>query len=170
MKVDFVEIAAVGLKVLIAAAGSVALYLGIKEICKSSENEKKPVFEDHDDNREGRDYGQSDVVDEFTPMTKRSRRIMNGLQIATAVCTGVAVVINAFSGISRSIDRLFGKSADVQDRNPYYMGDPGYLAGNYPWNIPESNGPYNIPIYRGKDSRSDDIYWIRRPNGITEVW
>ena len=167
MKLDFVEIAAVGLKLLIAAAGTAALYFGIRELVKDNPEEVK---KDPGPNV-GMDYGQSDVVDDSTAMTKKSKRVMDGLKIATAVCTGIAIMINAFSGVSRSVDRLFGKATgDVPNQNPYYMGDPGYLAGNYPWNAPEYSGPYNVPIYRGKDSRSDDIYWIRRPNGITEVW
>ena len=170
-KTGYVKIAIIGLKVLAAVVGGVALYAGLNKLSENKQSQKcnnKP--EDNNSCEPPKfESGQSDT----------GKKIMDACRVGQVALNSTMNIISGIGTVANSINRMFDKSYyDTMLNDPYassgYFGPqmiPSYAPGNYPWNKREDPGlPYNRPIYQGKDNTGEDIYWIRRPNNIIECW
>lgn len=171
MKFDYKKVAIIGIKIAILAVGSYLFYRETKEEFVK----KKETPENKSTEKSSFQAGEENTVEHYSrPSEKKESKFVTGLKSATTFMSGALGVISLTTKVSNGIESLFKDGSDADNYFYYggdYFGGPGYIPGNYPWNRPEDSGlPFNTPIYRGRDSRNDDVYWIKRPNGITEVW
>jgi hypothetical protein len=176
MKSDFSSLAVTGLKVLVAVAGGLALFAGISGLGKKKNETMTATGErpDHKTTENG-----VVVVNQDAEMPQVGQKIVNGLKVTQLVCGGAMDVLRSLTSVASNVNRMFDSRYYTSMMNDPmacsgYFGNqavPGYIPGDYPWNKQNNSGlPYDTPIYRGKDRRDDDIYWIKRPNSIIEVW
>lgn len=167
MSLDYKKIAIFGIKIAVLAIGGYLFYRETKE-----EFVKKKIS--REDNSTKDDFrAEENSEDLKQPVEIKESKFVKGLRSATTFMNNALGVIGLTTKVSNGIESLFkdGTAADYYSYGGDYFGGPGYIPGNYPWNRSEDSGlPFNTPIYRGRDSRNDDVYWIKRPNGITEVW
>lgn len=160
--------AIVGLKILVFAASGISAYFGIKDLVNKSRSSKintEDLVENDVSSFEDQPSRHSDVIIGESGLSQKGQKIIGILGIISSVCLGVFEVVKSLGNVTNSVDHLLNKKKyAVTGRN-------GYIGGNYPWNTPEQQGlPNNVPIYRGQDGKKNDIYWIQREEGITDVW
>lgn len=173
MKIDYKKVIIVGIKIAVLAIGGYLFYRETKEEFVKKEEQSPEPNKQADPQPDGKWNNSNNTVSSRPVEEKSESKFVKGLKSATTFMSGALGVIGLTTRVSNGIESLFreGSNADCYLYGGDYFGGPGYIPGNYPWNRPESNGlPFNTPIYRGRDSRNDDVYWIKRPNGITEVW
>lgn len=178
MNSDFSSLAVTGLKVLVALAGGLALFAGISGLGrKKNDDEINHNTSDNPDLRET-ESGVV-VVDQDAAMPRVGQKIVNGLKITQLVCGGTMDVLRSLTSVASNVNRMFDSRYynsminDPQACSGYFGTQPvpGYVPGDYPWNRSNNSPlPYDTPIYRGKDRQNDDIYWIKRPGSVIEVW
>lgn len=176
MSRDFSSLAVTGLKVLIAVAGGLALFAGISGGLGKKKTTPPPSPKAEEEAGEEREVVVMSQEPEMPPV---GRKIVNGLRVTQLVCGGAMDVLKSLTSIASNVNRMFDSKYynsmlnDPQAYTGYFgpQGVPGYIPGDYPWNRRDNSGlPYDTPIYRGKDKRDDDIYWIKRPGSVIEVW
>lgn len=159
--------AIVGLKILVFAASGISAYFGIKDLVNKSSSSKADTESSIEDDISfsNRSTEQSDVIIGESGLSRKGQKIIGILGIISSVCLGIFEVVKSLGNVTNSVDHL------LNTKKYAVAGRDGYIGGNYPWNTPERQGlPNNVPIYRGQDGKKNDIYWIQREEGITDVW
>lgn len=172
MKANYINIAATGIKLLAAIVGGVALYAGLSKLSHGGNTLKN----NEEDN-------QQDPTDEPMPImapSEGSVKLMNGLRVGQMALSGTMNILGGVMDVANNINRMFDPSyyktmlSDPYNTGGYYGKPmiPGYIPGDYPWNNQgrQTGYPCDTPIRMGKDSTGQETYWLKRPNGIIEVW
>lgn len=188
MKVDYVKVAVVGVKVLAAVVGGIAVFAGLTKLVSSSNDGEGGSEYDEETNQGNEDLAQDDVrYDDRPPrhfsggqgVNRTGTKIINGIRCGQMALNGAMNIIQGVVTVASNINRVFDKRAyktmlNDPSASTGFFGTqmiPSYAAGDYPWNRPADPGlPYDTPIYRGKDNSGDDIWWLRRNNNVIEVW
>ena len=171
MKANYFNIAATGVKLLAAIVGGVALYAGLSKF--SSRGSGRTLKEEND----------QEPIDEPMPVmapSEGSQKLMNGLRVGQMALNGTMSILGGVIDVANNINRMFDPSyyktmlSDPYNTGGYYGKPmiPGYIPGDYPWNNQgqQQGYPVDTPIRMGKDSNGQETYWLKRPNGIIEVW
>lgn len=157
----------IGLRILLFIASGISAYFGIKELVNKSQSIVNPNtgVPPASNQPPVQSTSQSDIIIGDSGLSERGQKIIGILGIISSVCLGIFEVVKSLGNVTNSVDHL------LNTKKYAVAGRDGYISGNYPWNTPEQRGlPNNVPIYRGQDGKKNDIYWIQREEGITDVW
>lgn len=157
----------IGLRILLFIASGISAYFGIKELVNKSQSTVNPNTGVPPVSNQPpiQSSNQSDVIIGDSGLSEKGQKVVGVLGIISSVCLGIFEVVKSLGTVTNSVDRLLHKKRYI------VAGRDGYIEGNFPWNTPEQRGlPNNVPIYRGQDGKKNDIYWIQREEGITDVW
>lgn len=172
MGLDLVSLAKVGLKLLVAVGGGYIVYKCLKTDSKKKDSVAGSSVNTSTEDNVVQTSDEVMVLSKKETIEEKGKKIVDGLMLTSAICNSAMGVLKSFAGISGGIDSLFNGNLNYFDTysKASQYGEPGYPPGDFPWNRPDDNNIYNTPIYRGKDFRGNDMYWIKRPNGVIEVW
>lgn len=172
MKIDYSEVAKVGLKLILALAGTAAIYSGITKLF----DEKKTTrgsSEDKDCNQIPPPPEESPIVQEEEQPKREEKstgeKIVRGLRIGQSVIGSLISVISGIGSVISCINKMFDPK--YYENMAVQPDNNGYAYGDYPWNRPADPGlPMNTPIYRGNDGKGEPIWWLRKKGNVVEVW
>lgn len=145
MHVDLVKAAVLGVKVLAAVVGGVAIFAGVNKICNSGKKEAtKKVSENDGLNIISPQPQQEEVKNDSFEDT--SAKIVRGIQIGQTALNGTLNIVQSMASMASSIGRLF----DPRTYSSEMLGDPFAASGYF--------GPRPVPASIG-----DSYDWRQQP-------